>query len=294
MKKFIIVILIFINWQSFSQLAILDTNNILIGQQTTFTISCSYQKSENIKWPIFIDTIVDGVEIVKQGEIDSIENENNIEISQEFLITSFDSGSYYISAIEFSKTKISNAILLNVNTILLKKDAELKDIKTPLDAPYGWSDVWPWLVGLLILGLIIYLLKKFVFNRKVTEEKVKRKVVIPSDIVALDALKNLKKKQLWQNGKIKEYQSQISDIIRTYLEERFSILALELPTYDILESLKNDKIKKEEKKMIKIVLQRADLAKYAKGKPIDIENEESMKLSIDFVNKTKRKEVNYD
>ena len=83
----------------------------------------------------------------------------------------------------------------------------------------------------------------------------------------------------------------VKEIIRTYLEDRFQILALELPTYDILQNLKNKNLQKENLTMLSAILQRADLAKYAKSKPTDSENTESMDLSVNFVKNTKVKEV---
>ena len=129
------------------------------------------------------------------------------------------------------------------------------------------------------------------FTKKKKEVKIKPKVVIPSDIIALNELAILKDKELWENGKLKQYHSEISEILRTYLEERFRILALELPTYDILQNLKNRNLQKEDLIMLTTILQRADLAKYAKSKPTDSENNESMDLSVDFVKNTKAKEV---
>jgi hypothetical protein len=165
------------------------------------------------------------------------------------------------------------------------------DIKPPIEAPYGWSDIWPWLLGIVIIALTIYLLKEYIFTKKKKEVRIKPKVVIPSDVIALNELAILKDKELWENGKLKQYHSEISEILRTYLEERFQILALELPTYDILKDLKKRNLQKEDLIMLTTILRRADLAKYAKSKPIDSENNESMDLSVNFVKNTKAKEV---
>ena len=78
------------------------------------------------------------------------------------------------------------------------------------------------------------------------------------------------------------------------MEDRFQILALELPTYDILQSLRNKGMQSEDLHTLTTILQRADLAKYAKSKPTDLENEQSMELSLVFVNNTKKKEVQND
>jgi hypothetical protein len=132
------------------------------------------------------------------------------------------------------------------------------------------------------------------FAKKIQEIKAKPKVIIPSDIIAINSLNDLDKKQLYQSGKLKQYHSEISEILRTYLEERFRILALELPTFDILINLTKKGLAKEDLQTLATILQRADLAKYAKSKPTDLENGQSMELSLVFVKNTRKKEVQND
>tara|TARA_B100001964_G_scaffold92236_1_gene103529 strand:+ start:22 stop:906 length:885 start_codon:yes stop_codon:yes gene_type:complete len=291
MKRILFIILLISSALLFAQNQSLDTSLIRIGEQTKISINCDFEKKESFVWPSFNDTLITGIEIIEKGEIDSLENERLLTISQNFIITAFDSGTYFIPPIIFNDNKKTEGLILNVQTVELAEDSQLMDIKPPMEAPYGWSDIWPWLLVILIITLIIYLLKKYVFTKKKKEVKIKPKVVIPSDIIALNELAILKDKKLWESGKLKQYHSEISEILRAYLEERFQILALELPTYDILQNLKNRNLQKEDLIMLTTILQRADLAKYAKSKPTDSENNESMDLSVDFVKNTKEKEV---
>jgi len=291
MKRILFVIFLFCSALLFAQKQSLDTSLIRIGEQTKISINCDFEKEESFVWPNFNDTLITGVEIIEKGEIDSLENEKSLTISQNFIITAFDSGTYFIPPIIFNENKKTEGLILNVQTVELAEDSQLMDIKPPIEAPYGWSDIWPWFLGVFIITLIIYLLKKYVFTKKKKEMIIKPKVVISSDVIALNELAILKDKELWENGKLKQYHSEISEILRTYLEERFRILALELPTYDILQNLKNRNLQKEDLIMLTAILQRADLAKYAKSKPTDSENNESMDLSVDFVKNTKAKEV---
>lgn len=269
----------------FSQTAILDTSSILIGEQTNFTISNTITET-NI-WPTYTEFLVEGVEIIKEGKLDTAKDI----ISQNFIITAWDSGSYYIPAISFSDNSKTEGVLLNVQSIILEEGAELADIKQPMKAPIGWSDIWPWLVGILILALIIYLLRKYVFNKK-EEVKIKKpKMIIPADITALKQLTELEDAKVWQTGNIKEYHTEISEIIRRYTENRFDFIALELTTDEIISELRG-KVDNEQLANITILLQRADLAKFAKSRPDENENKESMQLAKHFVEKTKQRKVN--
>ena len=283
MKK--LILLLFISNFVFAQTTKLDTNAILIGEQINFSISNTISETE--VWPTFDAFLVEGIEIIKAGKLDTSDNL----ISQNFIITAWDSGSYYIPPIAFSATSKTQGLLLNVQTIILEEGAELKDIKQPMEAPIGWSDIWPWLLGIVVLILITYILKKYVFTKKEALKIEKPKVIIPADIIALKELINLEKAKIWQEGKIKEYHSSLSEIVRRYTEERFQFIALELTTEEIIDELKS-KLKQEQIQNLKTLLQRADLAKFAKSKPIESENTESMLLAKNFVNNTKQKKEN--
>ena len=283
MKK--LILLLFISNFAFAQTAKLDTNAILIGEQINFSISNTISETE--VWPTYDAFLVEGIEIIKEGKLDTSDNL----ISQNFIITAWDSGSYYIPPIAFSATSKTQGLLLNVQTIIVEEGAELKDIKQPMEAPIGWSDIWPWLLGIVLLILIAYILKKYVFTKKEALKIEKPKVIIPADIIALKELITLEKAKIWQEGKIKEYHSSLSEIVRRYTEERFQFIALELTTDEIIDELKS-KLNQEQIQNLKTLLQRADLAKFAKSKPIESENTESMLLAKNFVNNTKQKKEN--
>ena len=283
MKKLILIL--FISNFAFAQTTKLDTNAILIGEQINFSISNTISETE--VWPTYDAFLVEGIEIIKAGKLDTSDNL----ISQNFIITAWDSGSYYIPPIAFSATSKTQGLLLNVQTIILEEGAELKDIKQPMEAPIGWSDIWPWLLGIVVLILITYILKKYVFTKKEALKIEKPKVIIPADIIALKELITLEKAKIWQEGKIKEYHSSLSEIVRRYTEERFQFIALELTTDEIIDELKS-KLNQEQIQNLKTLLQRADLAKFAKSKPIESENTESMVLAKNFVKNTKQKKEN--
>jgi len=283
MKKAIYILLI--SNLAFSQTATLDTNTILIGQQINFTISNEVNSTKI--WPSYNDFLVEGIEIIKASKIDT----TNKIIKQQLTITSWDSGSFYIPSIAFSENSKTEGLLINVLSIELEEGAKLKDIKRPINEPLGWSDIWPWLLTILTLVLIILLFKKYLFTKKEIEQNIKPTVTIPADIIALEELSELENAKIWQKGNIKEYHSQLSEIIRRYAENRFKFIALELTTDEILNEMKPI-LDENLLTNLRILLQRADLAKFAKSEPIDTENAESMVLSKEFVTTTKEKRDN--
>ena len=289
MKKLIIFILIILsNKISLAEnfQATLDTNAILIGQQIKFSLKCSDLNSE-INWPILTDSILNGIEIIKFSKIDTIYNKDtSITYYQEFIITAWDSGAYYIPPIKLNNNLVSEGFLLNVFSIDIKESDSLKDIKEQIEAKFSLLDYWIWILALLIVILGIYLFNKF-FNKSNQTATTKKVVIkIAPNIIATNALDKLEKKKLWQEGKIKEYYSEISEILRTYIDSRFNIIALELTTEEIINKISKN-ISSESTKELRTLLLRSDLAKFAKSKPIDVENNESMLLAKKLVDQTK-------
>lgn len=283
MRNICILILLLINSKAWSQKISVDTNIIFVGQQAEIVISNNIKNSEF--WPNFNDTLVNGLEIV-QSDFDTLSEE----IIQKIIITSWDSGSYYIPPVKFSATSKSNALIINVLLPNIDANSELKDIKGPLDDNIGWSDIWPWLVLVLIILLSIFTYKKY-FNKKKKTVVVKKNIQTPAHILALNSLKKLENKKLIDKKDIKEYYSSISEIIRRYIENRFNFPALELTTYEILNII-TAIIKKEESISLKNILEISDLVKFAKKIPDQIENVKNLNLATDFVKKTKKEIIN--
>ena len=283
MRNICILILLLINLKAWSQKISVDTNIIFVGQQVEIKISNNIKNSEF--WPNFNDTLVNGLEII-QSDFDTLSEE----IIQKILITSWDSGSYYIPPVKFSATSKSNALIINVLLPNIDANSELKDIKGPLDDNIGWSDIWPWLVLILIILLSIFTYKKY-FNKKKKTVVVKKNIQTPAHILALNSLKKLENKKLIDKKDIKEYYSSISEIIRRYIENRFNFPALELTTYEILNII-TAIIKKEESISLKNILEISDLVKFAKKIPDQTENVKNLNLATDFVKKTKKEIIN--
>jgi hypothetical protein len=133
----------------------------------------------------------------------------------------------------------------------------------------------------MLLGLLIY----FIFQKVKKPEKAEKIIPQrPAHEIALEALQNLSDEKLWQNGYNKEYHSRLSDIIREFISNKWSLHAMELTTDEILmlNPIKNQSPQQFEH--LKKMLQLADLVKFAKADPLGIENENSFDIAIDFVN----------
>ena len=285
MKKLLILLLL--PTTMFAQLSVkVDSTNILIGDQINFSIAANIFDGDSL--PNFTDSI-GALEIVSKSVIDSIKTEEGWQLTQSYVLTVWDSGVYYIPSVQFNSF-VSDSIAILVNTIEMAEDAELKDIKAPIHTPITFEELSPYLLALLILALLIYIIRWYVKNREKTPVDIKTvERVIPPYEIAIIELEKLNAKKLWQEGNVKEYYSELSEIIRTYIENGIGTPAMEIPTQEILFQLHQKGI---DTTRLKELLNRADLAKFAKAKPLQVENEESLKIGYDFIHQTKpQKEI---
>ena len=297
MKKLLYIFLL-LNQIAVAQLAVLDTNTILIGDQIKLNISVELNLNEDYKWPQFTESVYDTVEIISKSDLNETKTENSKRISQQVVLTCFDSGSYYLPPFIFNETKKTEGLILKVNSITLNdsvlmmaetslkigKDEDLTEKEREDERRNKWKIFFIILGIILLLVLIYYLINKYKRDNII----LKPKVIIPPHITALNKLQSLKKRKLWQKGEMKEYYSEISLILREYTEERFRFNALELPTSDIEKSL--NAINKNWSRILVSILRKADNIKYAKGLSLEEDNKTTMMQSVDFINKSKLEE----
>jgi hypothetical protein len=265
----------------FGQLNVkIDTDTILIGDQIKLSIECNSVEGE--LFPNFSDSI-GPLEILTKSNVDSITSDSGLILRQNYTITAWDSGNYYIPSTKYGN-EVKDSILIYVNTIKLSQNDELKDIKAPIHTPISFEEASPYILAFIILLIVIFLIRYWLKNRTKKEiiPLIKEEIIPPHEI-ALNKLEILNTQKLWQNGKVKEYYTTISEVIRTYIEEGIGTPAMEIPTKEIVDQLHQQRI---ETNKLEELLMRSDLAKFAKSQPLEIENKESYKIAIDFINST--------
>lgn len=304
MRRFYIISLFLIGYFSITAQEVrfktsLDTNSILIGEQTKLKLTISYENNENIEllFPIFKDSIVKGIEIISSSKIDTVLSDKNntkyAEHNQYITITSFDTGFYVIPPIPvvFNKdTLTSDPLLFQVQTMEVDTTKAVFDIKAPIEVPFSitnWlKQNWWWLVIIIIVIILIVLLIKYLIRKK-PEIPTPITPQTPYYITMLNQLEELDKNKLWQSGKVKKYHSKLSEILRTYIEKRYNFNALELTTHEIMESIKYQPISSDLQEKLHRTLKLADMVKFAKEVPLANDNNISLIHATEFINQTK-------
>jgi hypothetical protein len=176
--------------------------------------------------------------------------------------------------------------MLAVHTVKVDTTQAIKPIIGPEKVPITFREMIPYiLAGLLVVIIItgiVWYLRKRRKNQPVLQFI--PKVTIPPHEMALQRLEALRGKKLWQSGKIKEYYTELTDIVRSYIETRYKVPALEQTSSEIIDSLSvSADFPGSLKPGLQIVLERADMVKFAKALPVATENERSMQEAVSFI-----------
>jgi hypothetical protein len=171
---------------------------------------------------------------------------------------------------------------------------EIKDIKAPLEEKFSFKEVLPivyLLLAIIVLGVAIYFLMKYLSNRKLnieTPEILKEEPKIPAHIKALQSLEDLLKKRLSEQQLQKQYYTELTEIIWVYLEERFGIFASEMTSTQILfQTRNNNKISQENNRLLEQIFNVSDLVKFAKYQTDSMMDNNVFSKAKEFVINTK-------
>ena len=261
----------------------IDTTKNKIGAEFKLTLKTNVDTLSKVVFPNAKN--FGPLEVIMSYPIDTIRKNDRYELIKKYGLTQFDSGKYTIPSIKIlinKKAFLSDSIkveVANVQVDTLKQ--KMYDIKDIAPANGGIGDWWKYLLILLLvagIGAFIYW-----YIKKRQKEKIEEEIYKTPIEKATSLLNNLEKKELWQQGEVKEYYSQLTDIVRNYIEEAIEIPAMESTTSELIEGLK---IASQKKKMklsqetidnLFVVLKQADLVKFAKSKPLDFEITEDRK-----------------
>jgi len=280
--------------------ATLDSTDILIGDQLKLHLELTVPAGSKVSWPFFEDTLTAHVEVLRRSAIDTATSgKEKYTLRQELVITSFDSGSYVVPPIPFrfhmpgdstGYYAETDPLRLSVSTVQTDPAADIKPIKPPLKAPITFREIAPWLLGALLLALLAFSLYYFIKRRKEKKPifQIRPKPALPPHEIALEAFEALRRKKLWQSGKVKDYYSEMTDIVREYIEGRFRIRALEMTTDEITEALKSADVSGPARERLKTTLVSADLVKFAKAQPLPAENDTCLDICVEFVRETRQ------
>ena len=267
----------------------------MLGDQTDLHLSVTHEASEQVQMPVYGEMLQEGIEIVDRSAIDTTAlPDGRVQMTQDLTLTSFKDSLFAIQPLYVTSgedTFWTEPMALNViQPFEVDSSLAITDIKDIEKAPIWWWGIFRWV--LLALGCVLlavggyYLWRWYRKHRKPEEETIDPELLRPADEVALEKLDEIKAQKIWKDGKVKEYQTELTDVVREYIGRRFDVHSTEKTSDETLQEMKS-KVDKDLYTRLKNMLQLADLVKFAKWHTTPDENETALITAYDFVNETK-------
>ena len=252
-----------------------DTTKIKIGEQISYKIKVEADSSALVVFPegqTFLP-----LEAVEALEIDTTKKDTKYFLSRIYKLTQFDSGAYTIPRQKIligDNSFFTDSLKVDVSTIAIDTTKQkLYDIKPIIEVDKSSGNWWLWLLGVLLaVALFAFLLWWFIWRQKPLTEEEEMALLPPYDRAKL-ALKKLDESQYLIRDEIKEYYSELTLVIRKYLDEKVYERSLESTTDELMSRLQLLKagnqfaFSKETLTNLETILKRADLVKFAKSAP---------------------------
>lgn len=263
--------------------AYLSKEIILTGEPDTLTLKVN-SPSNLVVFPQFKDTLSENLELLGVGAIDTSVSDLGFSYVQQLYFTAFDTGFFVVPPVKVTCSDSayeSNPLLLTVQGVQVDLQQNIRDINDIEDAAVTLQEVLL-IVGKVLLFLIVILLVirlvrilylKYRLSKESKEEEVEE---VPFMDVFWEKLKGIEEQKYWQKGEVKKYHSQVTELMRLYLEHRYQIKAMEQTTAEILQQLKvvvSERILFEK---IEQTLRFADMVKFAKAKGVQDQHEKAI------------------
>jgi cbb3-type cytochrome oxidase subunit 3 len=271
--------------------ASVDTTTIKIGEQITYKLAVETNREDLVVFPE--GQSFSPLEMIEAFAIDTSEISDRYRLTREYALTQFDSGRYTIPrqrVLINDREFRTDSFSVEVNDVVVDTTKQkMFPIKPAVEVPpaFGIPTWLWWLLGLILLGVVGYLLYR---SRKKRKEAAKQ---LPPYERALFELKQLDDSHLLEQREIKEYYSQLSAAVRRYLDGEIYDHALESTTNELITYLEAERDKGKLKlenttiSRLKEILERADLAKFANTKPDVLTAKEDRSRVENVINDTK-------
>ena len=278
-----------LSWFSFAQVSSsIDTTSIKIGEQITYNIKVETDSTNLVVFPE--GQTFTPLEMIESYAIDTIKDKGKFNLIKKYGLTQFDSGTYTIprqKIIIGDNTFFTDSLKVEVNNIAIDTTKQgLYDIKPLIEVKKTGSNWWKYvLITLLILGAIAALMWWFIWRQKPLTEEEQIALLPPYDRAKL-ALKKLDESHYLEHEQLKDYYSELTLIIRKFLDEKVYDHSLESTTDELITKLRLLKdgnqisLSTETISNLESILRRADLVKFAKSAP-DIALAELDRKTID-------------
>ncbi|MDA9572201.1 hypothetical protein N9R44_02420 [Flavobacteriaceae bacterium] len=259
--------------QSVELKVVVDTTTVRIGEQLNYTLQIKADSTAQVVFPE--QPIFAPFELLEERPIDTLRAQSHYLYTKRYALIQFDSGNYFLpqqQVLVNGFSKIADLIPIRVDPVVVDTMSQkLFDIKPLTEVKKNYDALISQLLWGLVVGLtIIGILYTYLFQKRKKELKARE---LPPFERAIEELRALENETLSEQEEFKRYYSRLTDVVRRYLEEEAKIDALESTSEELLAKLELRKdsglldLDRATLKSLRIVLQNADLVKFAKSMP---------------------------
>lgn len=290
--------------------ASIDSTQMVLGEQTKMQLEVTCTAAEGVQIPKPEQQLPTGVESLNlQPTTDTVTENGQLRLQQEWILTSFRDTVYTVQPFVLTASGDTVKAAPQTLTILRPEGVEqmedIHDIKEIERAGIWWWDIVMWILIALGIGVLIGAIVYVVLwqqRHKQKETPLAQKIILrPAEEVALEQLDAIKAAKIWQQGQGKQYHTELTNVIRTYIGRRFDVHSTEKTSDETLRELKPILISgeglpvtgdgKELYEKLRKMLQLADFVKFAKYEAMPEENERALNTAYEFVNATTPQKV---
>ncbi|MBN2012392.1 hypothetical protein JW960_23890 [candidate division KSB1 bacterium] len=273
-----------------------DRAKMTIGDRVRYSIIVTHGDSIQVEMPEF-GINLGAFEILDYNDHDPKRVDDQFVQERDYIISTFDVGEFEIPpvAVRFTAVGDSNSqelkteiIKIEVESLKPSEEGDIHDIKPPYEIERNWSNIIRLnaaALTLILIGvLIFYIIKRRREGKSLLP--MREKPPRPPHEIALEALDNLVKSTLLADGEVKQFYIELSDIIRTYIEGRYFIIALEMTTDQLIDNIRQSNVETDVIAQVRDFLATCDFVKFAKYRPGQDESVAAVKQAYDIINST--------
>ena len=251
-----------------------DTTVITVGSRVVLTVTVDHTAGAQVAWPDSLNMAP--FEVLGAQPLAPTADGERVRSGAEFVLTAFELGELEIPSFQVQVQGPGESVQalstdrfgIEVVSVGADESGDIREIRGPLGIPVGVITVGLWLVVLLVLaGIAFWVFRRFF--QSPTDDVTAAPVVPPRpvDEVAMEALDRIAESPMLERGQVKEYHIETSEVLRTFVEGRFGVRALEMTTREVLHGLRVHEVDASFRAGIERFLDACDLVKFAKARP---------------------------
>ncbi len=274
----------------------LSSGQILLSDLLAVRISVTFPDGVEVQWPDLPETLADfqvrdwndlGRQLLSDGKVQSI---------RQYRLEPLKAGDLQIPPLAFQCTPGADSaspvlttepLPVTVSTTLPEdlSQVSLADIEDVVDIKGHAFAVW---MSVIAVGGIVAAAAVIFLRRRSGKAMAAQKIYKPAHEIALARIRDLAGQNLIEQGRVKEFYERLSNCLRHYIENRFSLRAPERTTEEFLNELKGSSVlAPDHKQELREFLEHSDLVKFAKHQPTRQQSDQSLKMAERFVENTK-------